>query len=68
MRKPRIVEDEAMTAMDLAVIIEEVAAATVVLKATVASTKKVLRERFDFAFLDVGSHKRQNPRGCSNAS
>lgn len=48
-----IVEDEAVTAMDLAATIAEVVPAIVITKASVASTKKVLHEPFDFVFLDV---------------
>jgi CheY-like chemotaxis protein len=48
-----IVEDEAVTALDLAATIAEVVPATVITKASVASTKKVLDEPFDFVFLDV---------------
>jgi CheY-like chemotaxis protein len=48
-----IVEDEALIAMDLQQIIEDIVAATFVTEASVAGTKKVLHQDLDFAFLDV---------------
>ena len=48
-----IVEDEALIAMDLQQIIEDIVAATFVTEATVAATKKALHQDLDFAFLDV---------------
>jgi DNA-binding LytR/AlgR family response regulator len=55
MRKLRIliVEDEIISAMDLQAAIAEIAAATVIIKTSVASTVKVLREPFDLVFLDI---------------
>jgi CheY-like chemotaxis protein len=48
-----IVEDEALIAMDLQQIIEDIVTATFVTEATVAATKKALHQDLDFAFLDV---------------
>jgi DNA-binding LytR/AlgR family response regulator len=53
MQRILIVEDEPFTAMDLEAIVTAVVPAVVVKKASVASTKDVLDEPFDFAFLDV---------------
>lgn len=48
-----VVEDEMLIALYLEGVITEVAPAVVVIKASVAETKQVLQEAFDFAFLDV---------------
>jgi DNA-binding LytR/AlgR family response regulator len=48
-----IVEDEILVVIDLEAIIAEIFPATIIVKTSVASTKKVLHEPFDFAFLDV---------------
>jgi DNA-binding LytR/AlgR family response regulator len=48
-----IVEDEPLIAMDLEATIAEIRPATVIVKPSLASTKEVLDELFDFAFLDV---------------
>ena len=48
-----IVEDEALVAMDLEMMIKKIVPAAIVIEASVAATKKVLHEALDFAFLDV---------------
>jgi two-component SAPR family response regulator len=48
-----IVEDEPLVAMNLEVMVAEIVTATVVVRPSVAATKKVLHEALDFAFLDV---------------
>ena len=48
-----IVEDEALVAMDLEMMITKIVPAAIVIEASVAATKKVLHEGLDFAFLDV---------------
>jgi two-component SAPR family response regulator len=48
-----IVEDETLVAMDLEMMIIKIVPAVIVIEASVASTKKVLHEALDFAFLDV---------------
>jgi|HubBroStandDraft_6_1064221.scaffolds.fasta_scaffold583722_1 CheY-like chemotaxis protein len=48
-----IVEDEPLVAVDLEMVVAEIVTAAVVVKASVAATKKVLNEALDFAFLDV---------------
>jgi response regulator RpfG family c-di-GMP phosphodiesterase len=48
-----IVEDEILIVIDLEAIIAEIFPPIVIVKTPVASTKKVLHEPFDFAFLDV---------------
>jgi two-component SAPR family response regulator len=48
-----IVEDEPLTAIDLAMVVTETVAAAVVVEGSVAAAKKVLNEALDFAFLDV---------------
>jgi hypothetical protein len=51
-----------VTAMDLGATIAEIAPAMVVTKASVASTKRVLHEPFDFAFRDVEVTSGKTPR------
>jgi len=53
MQRILIVEDEPFTALDLEAIVTAVISAVVVKRASVASTKDVLDEPFDFAFLDI---------------
>ena len=53
MQRILIVKDEPFTALDLEAIVTAAMPAVVVKKASVASTKEVLDEPFDFAFLDV---------------
>jgi DNA-binding response OmpR family regulator len=48
-----IVEDEPMIAMDLETMVTDVVTAIVLVKVSVAATKKVLDESLDFVFLDV---------------
>jgi CheY-like chemotaxis protein len=48
-----IVEDEPLVAIDLETVVAELVTAAVVVKPSVAATKKVLNEALDFAFLDV---------------
>ena len=48
-----IVESEMSLAMDLEMMIQEIASATFVTEASVGAAKKVLHEDLDFAFLDV---------------
>lgn len=48
-----VVEDELLTAMDLEGVINEISPAVVIIKTSIASTKKVLDELFDLAFLDI---------------
>jgi DNA-binding LytR/AlgR family response regulator len=53
MQRILIVEDEPFTALDLEAIVTAAIPAVVVKRASVASTKEVLDEPFDFAFLDI---------------
>ncbi len=48
-----IVEDDPLVAMSLEMMVTEIVTATVVVKASVAATKKILHDILDFAFLDV---------------
>jgi DNA-binding LytR/AlgR family response regulator len=48
-----IVEDEILVVIDLEAIIAEISPAIIIVKTSVASTKRVLNDPFDFAFLDV---------------
>jgi DNA-binding NarL/FixJ family response regulator len=49
-----IVEDEALAALDLAAVIEQIVSAAIVSKPSVDSAIKTIREQpLDFAFLDV---------------
>jgi CheY-like chemotaxis protein len=48
-----LVEDEPFISMDLERLIEEAVPAIVVVKSSVAETRKVLHQDFDFAILDV---------------
>lgn len=48
-----VVEDEPIAAIDLEDAITDICQAVVVTKSSVESTKRVLHEAFDFAFLDV---------------
>jgi CheY-like chemotaxis protein len=52
-RRILIVEDEPLVSMLIEQIVEETIPAVVVIKSSVAETKKVLDEPFDFALLDV---------------
>lgn len=48
-----IVEDEALTAIDLEYIVLEITPAEIITESSVTRTKRVLNQPFDFAFLDI---------------
>jgi DNA-binding response OmpR family regulator len=48
-----IVEDDPLVSMGLEMMVTEVVTAAVMVKVSVAATKKILHEALDFAFLDV---------------
>jgi DNA-binding LytR/AlgR family response regulator len=52
-RRILIVEDEPLVSMDISQIIEDTIPAVIIIKSSVAETKKVLDQEFDFALLDI---------------
>lgn len=55
MKMPRIliVEDEPLVAAELEMIVADFVAAAIMIEVSVAASKEVLNEGFDFAFLDI---------------
>ena len=53
MHRILIVEDDVLIAMDLEATVSEIVDAAIIVKASIAGTKKVLDQPLDFAFLDV---------------